>query len=236
MYRLLFSLLGATSFLGATAFGAAVPPSEILEKTDSIRNPDEAFSMTVKVESKDDTREFEVLTKGGDRTVIRTKAPTRDKGRDLLMVDENMWAYIPTLKRAMRVSLSQKISGEAANGDISRMRWAKDYEGAVEKETDTEYQLLLTARKKGLTYEKIRAFVDKKTFRPLRAEYLTAAGKPLKKATFSEYKELAGKTRPSLITIEDAVRTDKKSKITIESMKIETIADSTFSTERFGAR
>lgn len=232
MKRLLFSLSLVLSLRSL----ASLTPTQILEKADSIRNPDEAFSMLVKVESGEDTREFEVLTKGNERTVIKTKAPARDKGRDLLMVEENMWAYIPTLKRAMRVSLSQKISGEAANGDISRMRWAKDYTGTIEQETDTEYQLLLEARKKGLTYEKIRAFVDKKTFRPLRAEYLTAAGKPLKKATFTEYREMAGKVRPTLITIEDAVRSDKRSKIRIESMKVEAIADSTFSTERFGAR
>ena len=41
------------------------------------------------------------------------------------------------------------------------MRWAKDYSPTIEKETDKEWVLLLDAKKKGLTYEKIRAHIEK---------------------------------------------------------------------------
>ena len=45
---------------------------------------------------------------------------------------------MPSLKRAIRVSLSQKLMGEAANGDISRMRWYGDYNVKIEKQTNKE--------------------------------------------------------------------------------------------------
>ncbi len=216
---------------------AAENPEAILAKADAIRNPDDAFVMKVSVLSNDDdARLFEVATKGREHTYVKTIEPARDKGRDLLMSEENMWAYVPNLKRAIRVNLSQKLTGQAANGDISRMRWADDYTAKLESETAGEWVLLLEAKKKGLTYEKIRAHVEKKTFRPLSAEYLTAQGKALKKASFTAYKPLAGRERPSEIHIEDAVRPDQKSTITITSMTVKALPESTFSLEKFGAR
>lgn len=224
--------------VAVTSFAAS--PETILKNADDIRNPDKSFMMNVEVKSTHagdtESHSFEVSLKGNDKTLVRTLAPKRDAGRDLLMIDENMWAYVPNLKRAVRVGLNQKLTGEAANGDISRMRWAEDYKGAVEKESAASWTLLLTAKKKGLTYEKIRAVIEKKSFRPLTAEYLTADGKVLKKAEFKDYRPVLGKTRPTLIVIADAVRSDQKSEIRISEMKVKTFSDTLFSLERFQAK
>src|SRR5687768_13390094 len=123
--------------LVSTASPAAesVTPEAIIEKADAIRNPAESFRMQVQVKnSEGDSSRFEVLTKGKDKTLIKTLAPRRDLGRNMLMLEENMWAYIPNLKRAVRVGLNQKLTGEAANGDISRMRWSGDYDAKLENE------------------------------------------------------------------------------------------------------
>ncbi|MBY0370381.1 outer membrane lipoprotein-sorting protein [bacterium] len=194
--------------------------------------------MKVKVTSQGDSQDhvFDVSTKGNEKTIIKTIAPTRDLGRDMLMVEQNMWAFIPNLKRAVRVSLSQKLTGEAANGDISRMRWAQDYDAKIEKEDAKAWTLFLTANKQGLTYEKVRARVEKKTFRPLDAEYLTKADKVLKNAKFESYKPIAGETRPTVIAIQDAVQTDKSTRIEIESITVKDLPDSLFSVERFSSR
>lgn len=235
--RVRLSLFALAFLFGAGFAHAAESPEAILEKTDAIRNPGDAFVMTVEVTSTDDElRRFEVAIKGKSKTHVRTLLPARDKGRDLLMIDENMWAFVPNLKRAVRVNLSQKLSGQAANGDISRMRWAGDYAPKVESESDDEWTLFLTAAKKGLTYEKIRARVAKGSYRPIAAEYLTADGKPLKKATFGAFKRLAGGERPSQIVIEDAVRPDRKSTIQITEMLSKPLSESLFSLEKFGAR
>ncbi len=208
-----------------------------MAKADAIRNPDAAFGMKVEVKSSsDEAHVFDVKIKGNNQTLITTLEPMRDKGRDLLMKDDNMWAYIPGLHRAVRVSLGQKLTGEAANGDISRMRWKDDYTASIESETPKEWILFLTAKRKGMTYEKIRAHVAKGSFRPVSAEYLTAQGKPLKLASFEDFAVLAGKERPSLIVIKDAVRPDQVSRIKISEMTIQNLSDSTFGLEKFQAR
>jgi outer membrane lipoprotein-sorting protein len=162
---------------------------------------------------------------------VRTVRPVRDRGRNLLMLDENMWVYVPNLKRSVRVSLNQKLVGQAANGDISRMRWSGDYSAVLESDNATEWQLLLTATKRGLTYEKLRVWVEKGSFHPLRAEYLSVGLKPLKRATFRAYKDLCGKVRPSEILISDAVRPDDQSLLAVQQMEVRTFAASMYQPE-----
>ena len=216
---------------------AAPSADDILKKADAIRNPDGDYVMKVDVTSSfDDPRTFEVYIHGSSRTLVKTLAPERDKERAMLMVDENMWAYVPNLKRGVRVALSQKLTGQAANGDISRTRWTGDYDVKIESETPENYVLFLQAKKKGLTYEKIRATIEKKTFRPLTAEYLSLSGKLLKTASFSGYKSIGGNTRPTEIEIKDSVRTDQKSTLTIKSMDVKPLPVSQFSLERFQGR
>lgn len=219
-------------FLVSTAQAAAPPDAElILKKADEIRNPAESFWMEVQVQSPGEEPSesaFEVSIQGNNKTLIRTLEPARDRGRNLLMLDEEMWLFVPNLKRAVRVGLNQKLTGQAANGDISRMRWSGDYQAQLVKEDASEWELFLTATKKGLTYEKIRVWVSRKDFRPVRAEYLSLGEKTLKRASFSEFQLLAGALRPSQIRIEDAVRTERVSTIRIQKMEVRQFPSSLF--------
>ena len=119
-------------------------------------------------------------------------------------------------------------SGQAANGDICRTTWSGDYKPEIEKESADSWQLFLTANRKGLTYDKIRVTIAKKTFRPLTAEYLTVSGTPLKRAQFSGYKKIAGGIRPTEIIITDSKRKNKTSKIIIREMKVQSFPTSMF--------
>ena len=222
-------LLEALSISSALA-GAAPEPEEILKRVDEVRNPSESYRMQVRISDS----VFDVLLDGNSKTLVRTLEPARDQGRDMLMLREEMWAYIPNLKRAVRVSLSQKLTGQAAHGDISRMRWSGDYAVTVEKETADSWTLFLTATKKGLTYEKIRVTVQKKTFHPVQAEYLTGAAKPLKRATFGGFKMIAGRVRPTELSIQSAVNQNDQSKIIVESMEKKSFPSSQFNPQRLG--
>jgi len=204
--------------------------NSILVKADAIRNPSDSFFMEVRVESKGESEEslFDVFTKGKDKTLIKTIKPTMNRGRNLLMLEEDMWVYVPNLKRAVRVSLSQKLTGQAANGDISRMRWASDYEPKLIGQDKESWNLFLTAKKKGLTYDKIRIWVKKKNFHPVKAEYLTVNEKVLKIANFYEFKQIAGGIRPTRILIESALNKEDTSLIEIKKMEVKDFPESNF--------
>ena len=125
-------------FLGAFISTLAVA-TDLLVEVDKYRNPSDAYSMSVKIISSSEKEDssFLVYLKGNDKTLIKVLSPKKTLGRNMLMIGENMWVYIPNIRRSVRVSLSQKLTGEAANGDISRMRWAGDYTHKVEKKDAT---------------------------------------------------------------------------------------------------
>lgn len=222
------------TFLALCAFvfsiqvsAAAENPAEWVKKADNIRNPAESYEMKIQVETPENTSVFQVYLKGQDKTLIVTKEPARDKGRNMLMLDRDFHAYVPNLKRSMRLSLAQKLSGQVANGDISRTRWYGDYDVTKEAENANEVQLLLKGNKDNLTYAWVRLWLKKGSFEPLRAEYLGLNGKTvLKRASFEDYKKIAGAVRPTTLKIED---TNKQiSYIRILSMNKKDFSDSFF--------
>jgi len=236
---LIFSLLAsvASDFLYFQAHAEVELPEkqslsaeDVLRKADEVRCPSESYFMEVDVISKgqDDVVKLEVFTKGRDKTRVNTIAPARDKGRSMVMVNEDMWAYVPNLKRTVRVALNQKLTGQAANGDVSRMRWWGDYTAVFESQDNKNWVLMLTASKKGLTYEKLRVWVEKNTFRPVKAEYLSLAGMILKNAQFSAYKQIAGAVRPTEILIQDAKNQDESSVIRILKLEPKESSDAMF--------
>jgi outer membrane lipoprotein-sorting protein len=206
-------------------------PAEILKRADDVRNPGDSYLMKVEVVSGSDQSQhsqFEVSVQGNDKTLIKTLEPSRDRGRNMLMRGEEMWAFIPNLNRAVRISLAQKLTGQAANGDISRMRWSGDYTATLENETDKEWSLFLTATKKGLTYEKLRIWIQKGNYHPIKAEFLTLSGKPLKNASYQDYQQIAGNLRPGTIKIQDAVRPDLVSMIYLRDVKVREFPEAVF--------
>jgi outer membrane lipoprotein-sorting protein len=213
----------------------AESPEAILKKADEVRNPAESFQMTVETENQDgESSKFEVKIKGSRKTLVKTLSPARDRGRNLLMIGEDMWAYVPNLKRSVRVALSQKLTGEAANGDISRMRWAGDYDVKLEKQDGKQWVLFLTADKKGLTYDKIRVWISKEGYRPMKAEYLSLSGDVLKNAKFDDYKMMEGAERPGTLIISDAKRKSQKTTITIVDIKKASFPDALFQESTLG--
>lgn len=225
------------SSLKNTSKHAEINADELLRRADEVRNPSLSFEMQVEVNSPQAVitkSEFLVFVKGKDKTLIRTLAPKINLGRNLLMLNEEMYAQIPSLGRAVRVSLNQKLSGEAANGDIARTRWWGDYTPILEKvEKEKGKQnavLLMKANKNGLTYEQIRLWVDIKNGHPIKAEYLTGEGKLLKNAKFLDYVKMEGDLRPRKIEIEDILK-EKKSVIKILSMKKSSFNDTFFTKE-----
>ncbi len=108
-------------------------PEQIVEKADHIRFPAEGFQVDVKItttkpEQDPEIKEYRILSKGNDKTLLMTIAPAIDKGNILLMREHDLWAFLPNLSQPVRLPLSAKLTGEVSNGDIARANFTGDYE------------------------------------------------------------------------------------------------------------
>ncbi len=224
--------IAASAPFARIAGAAPLAPGDIIARADDVRNPAESYFLRLTLDNGDgDPWDLEVNSNSNRQCLVKTLAPARERGRAMLMVDEDMWAYLPNLKRSVRVALNQRLVGQAANGDLTRTRWASDYAATLEAEEATSWRLFLTATKKGLTYEKIRAWIEKASFRPLHAECLNLTGRPLKTLTYGKYKDLCGKIRPSEIVVADAIRAGDRSIMAIKTMELRKFPDSMFTPE-----
>ncbi|OGQ17592.1 MAG: hypothetical protein A2138_18470, partial [Deltaproteobacteria bacterium RBG_16_71_12] len=125
----------------------------------------------------------------GDDALAEVTAPARSKGTKLLFNDRTLWFVKPGLKKPVSISARQKLSGQAANGDIASTNYARDYAAVVAGEEVVEgaaaWRLELTARSPSVTYDRIRYWVSKSGRRAIKAEFVTVSGDVFKTAVFA---------------------------------------------------
>lgn len=181
------------------------------------------------------TREFNIKAKGDDAYVEATK-PAKNKGEVYIFNDRNMWFFKPSLKKPVSISARQKLTGQAANGDIASTHYARDYSAVIEKTENLNgekmHVLMLTAKSKNLTYDKIRYWISDKTKLAMKAEFLTLQGKPFKVGMLKYGNTLTagGETFPfiSELSIVDAKFQNNKSTITYKAPKVTQVSNSIF--------
>ena len=202
------------------AFPAMAESAEkILEAAENIRHPNADYRVTVILESsqiksgktKTNVKEFETLIKGKDKALVKYTKPVSDLGKQVLMVESDMWIFMPRSAKPIRVSPKQKVSGNAAYGDIARLNFVGNYTPKLIKTEKFEGQnahfLSLTAIPgKAVTYSQIEYIVNAISNKPLKAIYKTKAGKPLREGYFEDYLNVFGVSRPTSMRMLDLIR------------------------------
>ena len=129
------------------------------------------------------TRELQIKAKEHD-AFVEAQKPVKNKGEVYLFNDRQMWFYKPSIKKPISISSRQKMSGQAANGDIASTHYARDYTATLEKTEVLDgikhYVLLLKAKTANLTYDQIRYWISDKTKLARKAEFLTLQGEAFK--------------------------------------------------------
>lgn len=235
-----FSIFAYLALGCATAH--AITPEEMLKRADEARRPQGMVTFTATITdlgsgSKKETRyQVSAKTRGTDAlSLVNTIFPERLKGRKLLMLNSDLWLYLPTIKRPTRISVRERLSGEVANGDISHTNFAGDYD-AVQKGTEKIgnkmcIKLALTAKNKDVTYSKIDYWLDAKTYAPVRAAFYALSGKLLKTGDYSGAKPVLGSIRMTRLWIKDALQPTHQSILEFSNFERQDLPDSLFNKE-----
>lgn len=214
---------------------AELAPNEIVKKADLKRglgNVSHSFNVVVTDhENKKET--YHVYFKDVNNTLTEQTEPERARGRKLLMKDYDIWLFTPNIKKALRISLEQKLTGQVSNGDIARTNYAEDYDAAIieDKKDKDNFYLDLKAKNKKVTYGRIEYVVSKKEYAPIEATFFALSGKPLKRAKFSDFKPIQGMNRATKMVITDYLQKDKVSTLIFQDHKPEKFSDSLFNKE-----
>src|SRR4029077_397859 len=122
-----------------------------------------------------ESRRYRVLSKGNENTVVMVTEPASERGQIILMRGRDLWIFIPSVSQPVRLSLSQRLTGQVANGDLARANFAGDYNATILR-TDTidgekYYVLELIGVDRSVTYHKVLYWVRQSNFWPYRAEF-----------------------------------------------------------------
>ncbi len=231
-------LLAVGGLMHATAAQARDSlASDLLLRADRIRFPEEAFQVDIVItttapDSDPDERSYRILSKGNSQTLVQTTAPAIDRNQILLMRDNDLWAFLPNLSQPIRLPLSQRLTGQVANGDLARANFVGDYEPRVlRKDTldgETYYVLQLDAADKWVTYRKVLYWVNAKNGWPRKAEFFAVSGRLLKVAHYRDFDTLGGDIRPTRLVIEDALRKGHVSELEYSNMVKRDLPDKIF--------
>ena len=213
---------------------------ELVESADAVRFPRDSFQTDITVTNfsdgvTGDARRYRVLSRGNDNTIVLTTEPASERGQALLMRGRDLWVFMPTVSQPVRLSVSQRLTGQVANGDLARANFAGDYIpkliGSDTVDGRDAHVLELTADGRGVTYAKVRYWVAKDDNHPLKAEFYALSGRLLKTTRYEDFRELAGQIRPTRLVMEDALKPGEVSVMTYDTMGLRDLPERMFTRE-----
>lgn len=168
-------------------------------------------------------------------SVVEVLEPLSSKGSRMLQVDRNMWMTKPGLRKPIAISPRQRLTGQAALGDIAATNYAQDYDAKYLRQelvgTEMCHVLDLTAKSRQTTYDRITYWVSVRTNLAVKGDYLSLSGKRLKSAEFEHGNRLMVKGKSiafiSRMLISDAL-TDAKTTLQFSHVAAKDLPDAEF--------
>lgn len=231
-------LLAVALFLTAAGTVRAAAPQDVLARVDAYRNPLDSFAVDVELTSvtkeRSDVSRFRVYGKGSDHSLVEFQYPQSEKGKYLLMTHDAMWIFMPDTSRPIRISPLQRLAGQASNGDVARTSFTVDYVAQGAAEEGAAYVLDLAAKDPGVAYSRVKLWVDKTTYQPIRADFYVVSGKLIKRAWYHDFAEVNGRRVLTRIEIEDLLRPGNRTVMRYANLRRRDNPEKMFNKESLG--
>ena len=157
------------------------------------------------------TLRMKVYTEGMERSLVRITYPAKEEGVATLKVDDNIWNYLPKIKRVTKVPASMMLGSwmgsHFTNDDVVKdSQYERDYDTKItfEGERDGKEILELTLHPKPdapVVWGKIVSVIRAEDYMPLSMTYFDEDGEEVRIFTFEEIKEMGGRILPTVLTI-----------------------------------
>lgn len=199
-------------FLSMAFLGYGQDAKEIIRKADEKRRGDKAStSLTISIIRPTWTREMDVKSWsfGTEYSLILITSPARDKGTVFLKRDKEIWNWIPSIERNVKLPPSMMMQSwmgsDFTNDDlIKESSIVNDYTHKVLGDSmilgrDCWKIELIPKPDAAVVWGRILNWIDKKDFIELRTEMYDEDGYLVNEVVFSEIKNLGGRMLPAIM-------------------------------------
>jgi outer membrane lipoprotein-sorting protein len=163
-------------------------------------------SMTVRTPEWQRTLEMTFWYDYPDKTFIRITGPAKDAGTGTLRLGSNMWTYLPSVERVIKIPpslmLQSWMGSDFTNDDlVKESSLPTDYTHRIEAETtedgDPCYRLVATPKPNApVVWGKLVLLVRKADFLPRRQEYYDEQGTLEKTLYFDNIRGIGSRSYP----------------------------------------
>jgi len=244
-FFLLF-IIGLFCFSVQTASADDLSAKEIVVKAnDLLRGKSSSATAVMKVIKPDWSREMttKIWMLEPDYAMILITEPARDKGNVTLKREKEMWNWVPSIQRIIKIPPSMMMQpwmGSDFNNDdlVRESSIIEDYtQSLIGEEVIDGYDcykvLLMPNPEAGVVWGKVIMWISKKGFLELKTEYYDEDENLVKYMTGSQVKEMGGRTIPSYWEMISVDKEGEKTVLEYKSMEFEIdIKPSFFSEQR----
>ena len=191
-----------------------VTSQQILDKIDKMYRGESSigtYLMKIKTTHWERNLRIKSWTRDIDYTLIRIEYPKKEKGVTTLKVENNLWNYLPKIKRVIKVPSSLMMGSwmgsHFTNDDlVKESTLANDYHHRItfegKRDGQEVYEItLLPKEEAAVVWGKIVVVVRQKDLIPLYQEYCDEKEKPVRKMILSDVKKMGGRLLPSSMKV-----------------------------------
>jgi outer membrane lipoprotein-sorting protein len=239
-----------TCFLAILATGLAIAPvsgqemltaRQIIEKADQNMQGESNIStmtMTIKRPAWERTVGFKNWVKGRDLALTLVTEPAKEKGQAFLKRKNDMWNYVPSIGRLVKLPPSMMSQGwmgsDYTNDDIlNESSLVQDFTQEIISTGDFQgskcYQLRLTPlENSNVVWGKIITWVSCTDFIFLKSEYYDENQALVRTETAGDIKIMDGRKIPTILEIIPADEPQNRTIVKIQSMDFDVKIDDNF--------
>jgi hypothetical protein len=208
--------------------------NEVLELVDRALNPESyvSYKKIINIDTKGVKKEFVMYVGklGRDKVLGAFLAPKSELGRATLRIGDNMWLYIPNVRKPVRITSLQSVTGGLFNNsDIMSLDYSDEYDCVSIELKDGKNVLELKAKNRSVAYEKLIISADPQTNIPDFIECYTSSGMLVKTLHFKQIVEFEdGFSRPSVVETDSPLYKGAKSIMIYSQMKRQKLSEELF--------
>ncbi len=215
------------------AVTAQEPPSgeDILKRVDENIGSDNKISiaeMVIHGRRGSRTVKSKSWLRGQDKSFTEYLAPAREKGTKMLKLGDQLWIYLPSTDRTIKISghmMRQSVMGSdlsyedmTEDPDLQKLYDAQIVAEEVILERPC-WVLELTSKGGDIAYHSRKIWVDKERFVSLREDRFARSGKLLKTFKVKEVSRIQNRWIPTRMVFKDVLKSGKGTEFILEAIE-----------------
>ncbi len=220
---------------------ASESAAEILKKVDYNQAPKSVIydvRMVIHQKGRVDTKQMKLYGVGEDKSYAIFGSPERDKGTAVLRLGNNLWMYLPSAEKTIKISghmLRQSFMGSdfSYSDSTERLKLLERYDAKVTGKEQLNgrevYALELKAQQADANYFTRKMWIDSEWYVVAKQEMYAKSGKLLKVMTVLDIQQIGSRYFVAKTRMEDKLKQNTFTEMVMTNIKLDVeIPDSMF--------